>query len=294
MDDAQTRPEYKDLESRVDALRDAHVSMLKSVDDKPVYTFYLNVPHHFRVTSAYNTAYDYPVNLGETFATFGTTVSTSFSSLTAAAGATAPAADKPTPVAPPPKTLPHALSRAALGSAALSADPNDPLGQALKLYGEALDKEGSARLVQDASIKSGFLVPWQQTLTTSVQAALKARAAVRGSRLELDGAKASLKSASTAKQEQARLLVENAEDDLVQKTEVAITLMKAVLDNVRLFVSLPMPTALLMNAVQPEPIKNLNELIKAQLTYHAAAADALASAQGSIEDLSVHADGAYR
>ncbi len=27
--------------------------------------------------------------------------------------------------------------------------------------------------------------------------------------------------------------VENAEDDLVQKTEVAITLMKAVLDNVR-------------------------------------------------------------
>jgi len=29
------------------------------------------------------------------------------------------------------------------------------------------------------------------------------------------------------------LEVENAEDDLVQKTEVAITLMKTVLDNVR-------------------------------------------------------------
>jgi len=247
--------EYKDLESRVDALRDAHVAMLK-------------------VTTAYNTAYDYTVNLGETFATIGSTVSTSFSSLTAAAGATAPVAEKPTPVAPPPKTLPHALSRAALGSASLSADPNDPLGQALKLYGEALDKEGTARLVQDASIKSGFLAPWQQTLTTSVQAALKARASVRGSRLELDGAKASLKSATPARQEHARLLVENAEDDLVQKTEVAITLMKAVLDN-------------------PEPIKNLNELIKAQLTYHAAAADALATAQGSIEELSVHAEGAY-
>lgn len=184
------------------------------------------------MTSAYNTAYDYPVNLGETFATIGSTVSTSFSSLTAAAGATAPVASQPSPVAPPPKTLPHALSRAALGSASLSADPNDPLGQALKLYGEALDKEGTARLVQDASIKSGFLAPWQQTLSTSVQAALKARASVRGSRLELDGAKASLKSAAPARQEHARLLVENAEDDLVQKTEVAITLMKAVLDNV--------------------------------------------------------------
>ncbi len=41
-----------------------------------------------------------------------------------------------------------------------------------------------------------------------------------------------LKNASPAKQEQARLEVENAEDDLVQKTEVAITLMKTVLENV--------------------------------------------------------------
>ena len=44
-----------------------------------------------------------------------------------------------------------------------------------------------------------------------------------------------LKTASATKQEQARLEVENAEDDLVQKTEVAITLMKTVLDNVRKF-----------------------------------------------------------
>jgi hypothetical protein len=42
-----------------------------------------------------------------------------------------------------------------------------------------------------------------------------------------------LKTTGPSKQEHARLEVENAEDDLVQKTEVAITLMKAVLDNVR-------------------------------------------------------------
>jgi hypothetical protein len=41
-----------------------------------------------------------------------------------------------------------------------------------------------------------------------------------------------LKVASATKQEAARLEVENAEDDLVQKTEVAIQLMKTVLDNV--------------------------------------------------------------
>jgi hypothetical protein len=43
-----------------------------------------------------------------------------------------------------------------------------------------------------------------------------------------------------------RLEVENAEDDLVQKTEVAIAMMKAVLEN-------------------PEPLKNLNDLSKAQV-----------------------------
>lgn len=48
----------------------------------------------------------------------------------------------------------------------------------------------------------------------------------------------SLKTASPARQEQARLEVENAEDDLVQKTEVAITLMKTVLENVGYFICL--------------------------------------------------------
>jgi hypothetical protein len=43
-----------------------------------------------------------------------------------------------------------------------------------------------------------------------------------------------LKNANPAKQEHARLEVENAEDDLVQKTEVAIALMEKVLKNVGL------------------------------------------------------------
>ncbi|RPD72931.1 hypothetical protein L226DRAFT_141530 [Lentinus tigrinus ALCF2SS1-7] len=50
---------------------------------------------------------------------------------------------------------------------------------------------------------------------------MKARQAVRVSRLELDAAKQTLKNAGPAKQEAARLEVENAEDDLVQKIEVA-------------------------------------------------------------------------
>ena len=81
----------------------------------------------------------------------------------------------------------------------------------------------------------------------------KARQAVRVSRLKLDA----------AKQEAARLEVENAEDDLVQKTEVAITLMKTVLENVS---ERSLDCDILTDAVlQPEPLKNLNELAKAQV-----------------------------
>ncbi len=46
--------------------------------------------------------------------------------------------------------------------------------------------------------------------------------------------------------------------------------------------------------LQPEPIKNLNELIKAQLLYFSVAAEALSSVQGEIEELSVAAEGEYR
>ncbi|KAH8119671.1 hypothetical protein DFH11DRAFT_1540452 [Phellopilus nigrolimitatus] len=55
--------------------------------------------------------------------------------------------------------------------------------------------------------------------------------------------------------EQSRLEVEDAEDDLVQKTEVALMLMKTVFENAR------------TSSVQSihGPLKNLNELVKAQL-----------------------------
>ncbi|KAG6901764.1 hypothetical protein C0995_008106 [Termitomyces sp. Mi166 len=104
---------------------------------------------------------------------------------------------------------------------------------------------------------------------------MKACQVVRVSRLELDAAKQTLKNGGPAKQEHARLEVENAEDDLVQKTEVAITLMKTVLKN-------------------PEPIKNLNELAKAQLLLFSTVVEALSTIQGEIEELTVADEGEYR
>lgn len=255
--------EYKDLEARVDALRQAHLALLK-------------------VTKAYESeSYDYPTQIQESITELSTTIGHGITNFAATnlKGTNLPT---PSPIAPQlaqHKTLPHALGRAATNAAAaLQRTPGgneDKLGKALTVYAEVFDNIASARIEQDESIQTQYLRPWQTTLSTSINVAMKARQAVRVSRLELDAAKQTLKAATPLKQEQARLDVENAEDDLVQKTEVAITLMKTVLEN-------------------PEPLKNLNELVKAQLLYFAAAAEALSSAQGEIEELSVAAEGEYR
>jgi len=256
-------PEYRDLEARVDALRNTHITLLK-------------------VTRVYESeTYDYPGQIQESIVDFSTSIGANITNFAATnlKGTSLPA---PAPIAAPTqqhKTLPHALGRAAAAATqelkATSDGSDDRLGKALTEYGSAWEKIAEARLLQDSSIQTKFLQPWQATLNNSINVAMKVRQAVRASRLHLDAAKQTLKNANPAKQEQARLEVENAEDDLVQKTEVAITMMKTVLEN-------------------PEPIKALNELAKAQLLFHAAAAEALSSVQGEIEELSVAAEGEYR
>jgi hypothetical protein len=65
----------------------------------------------------------------------------------------------------------------------------DKLGKALTVYADVFDNIASARVEQDESIQSQYLRPWQTTLSTSINVAMKARQAVRVSRLELDAAK---------------------------------------------------------------------------------------------------------
>lgn len=249
--------EYKDLEARVDALKAAHEQLL-------------------RITTVYATPYDYPNQIQESLTEFTSTVSSGLVSF-AATNLKGTKLPVPAATAPPPqqpKTLPHAITRAAT-SAANSLGPNERLGKGLAVYAGAFQKIGEARLNEDDTILENFVAPWQSTLSNSINIAMKARQGVKSSRLELDAAKQTLKTASVTRQEQARLDVENAEDDLVQKTEIAIGMMKAVLEN-------------------PESLKNLNELAKAQLVFHSIAAEALQAAQTEIEELSIAAEGDYR
>lgn len=151
-----------------------------------------------RITKVHETeSYDYPTQIAESMSEFGQTVSAGWSSFASQnlknvklPGPLSPAATEPSAAAPaPPKTLPHALSRAAkAGSAHIGL--SDKLGKSLNTYGDAMEKVGDARVQQDHVIVDKFLTPWQATLSSSIMLAMKARANVRDARLELDAARA--------------------------------------------------------------------------------------------------------
>jgi hypothetical protein len=149
-----------------------------------------------RITKVYETeTYDYPTQIQESIAELSTSIGYGITNFAATnlKGTNLPAPAPATPPASQHKTLPHALARSASSAAsslrAANTGIEDKLGNALRLYAEVWDKIAAARLQQDASIRSHFLQPWQTTLATSIAVAMKARQAVRLSRLELDAAK---------------------------------------------------------------------------------------------------------
>lgn len=150
-----------------------------------------------RITKVYDTeTYDYPTQIQESISELGTTIGHNITTFAAAnlKGTNLPA---PTPTAAPEhqhKTLPHALGRASTQAAAVlkastTNEDSNKLAKAMQEYASAWEKIADARVHQDETIQQAYLQPWQTTLSTSIQVAMKARQAVRVSRLELDAAK---------------------------------------------------------------------------------------------------------
>ncbi|KAK0547187.1 hypothetical protein OC846_004141 [Tilletia horrida] len=277
--------EYKDLEAKVDALKAAHTALLK-------------VARSYEIESR-----DYPTNISESLSQ--TTQTISHSVTTWAASATKGNSSLPNvqPSAPPaeyPKTLPHALSRAAAsGAISLGASPTNlpsspttssapsppatvsapsKLGDALQTLAVAEDSVGRARLTQDDAIVDGFVEPFAN-FGTQIQLAIKARQSVREARLHLDSWKQSLKAAENAgKADRVAAntqAVEEAEDKLVAVTEECISLMKAVLESAA-------------------PVLALAKLVKAQAEYHKQAAETLSQAAEAIAKTATSAEAGER
>lgn len=150
-----------------------------------------------RITRVYeHETYDYPTQIQESLSELSSSISYNITSF---AAQNLKNTNLPTPTAPPAppqtqhKTLPHALTRAATSAhvavANTAGGDQDKLGKALALYAQGWDKIATARLDQDVAIQDNFLHPWQTTLSNSISVAMKARQAVKVSRLELDAAK---------------------------------------------------------------------------------------------------------
>ncbi|KAI7871521.1 Bin/amphiphysin/Rvs domain for vesicular trafficking-domain-containing protein [Spinellus fusiger] len=247
--------EYKDLERRVDALRNVQVNLLK-------------------VTRTYaNPSYDYPVQIQESLLGITNTVTSQFQALAISAAERATTTDAKQPVEPP-KTLSHAIGRiAAEGSQAVGAQ--EPLGMALETLSIVSEQVGNARLVMDQTIVSKFNQPTQTTLNTLIEQALKARRNVQSVRLSLDACKGRYRAARPERSEAAHLDVEQAEDLFVAAVEEATSLMKAALED-------------------PEPFRHLADLVAAQVAYHKQAHDALVKIAPELDELQVTQESLYR
>lgn len=273
-DKTQLPADYVELEKRVDALKQVHQKLLA-------------------VTNQYqNEAYDYPPNIRESFTDLGRSISEKVTLLSHASspGEAQAAFTAPPSAKPQPKTFNHAIARASLASSQLLQQTNasggeDPLAAALERYALAEEKVGEARLAQDHAIQSRFLAGWNTTLNTNIQFATKARRAVENSRLILDSTKTAKKSQvmgrgmnpddETALSEEARAEIEAKEDDFVSQVEEAQGVMKNVLDT-------------------PEPLRNLADLIAAQLEYHKKAYEILSELAPEIDQLQVEQESNYR
>jgi len=120
--------------------------------------------------------------------------------------------------------------------------------------------------------------------------ATRARKSVENSRLLLDAAKAKSKSGGwklpgqapkadghddEIASEEARVEIEQAEDEFVGQTEEAVGVMKNVLDT-------------------PEPLRNLADLIAAQLEFHKKAYEILSELAPVVDGLQVEQEASYR
>ncbi|KAJ2972230.1 hypothetical protein NUW58_g9228 [Xylaria curta] len=166
----------------------------------------------------------------------------------------------------------------------------DPLATALEKYALAEERVGEARLAQDAQIQSRFLAGWNTTLNTNLMFATRARRNVEKTRLTLDSVKSRVKGTTwkmggiSPREEhpnneelppEAQEEIEKAEDEFVTQTEEAVGVMKNVLDT-------------------PEPLRNLAELIAAQLEYHKKSYEILNELAPVIEGLQLQQEENYR
>ncbi|CAK9439908.1 uncharacterized protein LODBEIA_P40080 [Lodderomyces beijingensis] len=244
-----------------------------------------------KVTTNYESeSYDYPGNLQESFTEFSQNVASRFAQLskatTTAEAQAALVSDSSEGAYRPPKTLYHALSRAADASiltkgtagdggaahaaqAAARIDDSDLLIKGLDLYSLNLNKIANARIGQDQLIKQKFNAPLQTTLRSLISQSNHIQRKVEQKRIDYDLTRYNVTNCQNpAKESKLRVEMENAEDEFANTVEDAINIMQNVVENAK-------------------PLQEFLNLIQAQLAYHKLAAELLGNMVGEFEELIV-------
>ncbi|KAJ3192579.1 hypothetical protein HK101_006293 [Irineochytrium annulatum] len=193
--------------------------------------------------------YDYEPLLSDTAFDFASTVSDRFTTL--AGGTSLPKEEIP-------KSLSHAFSKAAAANAA-SIGTEEPLAPP--------DAKNDV-VVKDAEATTKFHQPFTTTLNQTIAHAMKARRHVQAARLNYDAARARLKTARPEREEASRAEMEATEDEFVAAVDDAMSKMTLVVES-------------------PEPLKNLADLVAAQLAYFKETYEALAELSPEIDELQV-------
>jgi hypothetical protein len=207
--------EYILLEKKTDALRSVYKKLLA-------------------ITATYEIeSYDYPPNIKESVSDLSKTLTEKFQGLQKASSAAeaekilTSSSDEPVL----PKTFAHELSKASRQSRQLllQFDDDNALSKVLLKFAEAQAKIGSKRLEQDQMILTEFNAKLQDALDKNFTETNANRKKVDSARLNFDTLRYEVK-IHPERQEQLQEQLDNAEDELVNATTVAVQSMKKLIE----------------------------------------------------------------
>lgn len=111
-----------------------------------------------------------------------------------------------------------------------------------------------------------FVQPWSSTLNMNIQFAFKARKQVQTAKMALDSSKMRLKQSKPERLGQSQVEMQEAEEVYNAALSDALHKMRLVVDS-------------------PEPLRNLSDLVTAQMNYHSACFETLKALAPDMEEL---------
>lgn len=254
LDVTELPADYVELEKKVDAINNLHIQMVK-------------------VTKNYSASQG-DINLPESLQGISKSLASTFQNASQAMGSTTSPTLSSASTSAEPKTIYNAFAKTAFeGAGVLGTE--DSFGTVLMKFGSVEDKIGDNKSRMNQEVQNRVVSPMNATLNSSIQLAMKARRNVQALRLELDGLRSRYKNVKPERSAQAKKEIDDAEEALVLAVDESSELMRNVIDN-------------------PEPLRNIAELVAAQMDFYKESYELLADIAPEIDEIQVTHESLYR